>query len=375
MQDRDRNQELRNWFMPDLFRLSVVIPNRNRAIPLIRAVLSVRDDSRDAQIIVVDDSSDTDLTAAYDRLRDMGVCVLRQPAHLGGGAARNRGVAEATGTHVSFLDSDDVWLAGRHDRVRRFYARPGTDRTVLVSGALLHVDPEFRVWRQPPWRPGSSLVDYVYRDMGRVQTSMLNLPAAVARDVPWNPDLRVNQDTDLAMRLDRAGIGFHIDAEPGVIKEESICPGRLTTGAETADLSYVWYRRESADWSAAARSGYHLQDRVWRLAQSGRLREAFGALARSVRPPVSLRETLRCTLSMVAGPRLYARMRGTWRGRSRAAGAGRGPADPIARAAAAAWRDLDARAHALCGDSPVPHDRAPHDQTRRDHAAITAKTT
>lgn len=330
--------------MPNQFQLSVVIPNRNRTHSLVRAVLSVRNDCRDTEIVVVDDCSDVDLSAAYDHLRDFGVRVFRQDVHRGGGAARNRGVDEATGTHVSFLDSDDVWLRGRRDRIRRFYDGPGTGRSVLVSGALLHVDDEIRKAHQPAWRPGSSLVEYVYRDGGRVQTSMLSLPIGIARDFPWDRELRVNQDTDLAMRLDRAGIGFHIDPEPGVIKEESIRPGRVTTGAETADLSYMWYRRESTDWSRAARSGYHLQDRIWRLAHSGRPREAFVALIRSLGPPVSVRETARQALSMVAGPRLYRRIRAVYRKSFR----GAEPVDAPCRAAADFWRDLDARATAFC---------------------------
>ncbi|QQO46760.1 glycosyltransferase family 2 protein [Paracoccus sp. MC1862] len=324
------------------FHLSVVIPNRNRAHSLARAVLSVRDDDAGAEIIVVDDCSDEDLSAEYARLQAMGVRVLRQDSRRRGGAARNRGVREAGGTHVSFLDSDDVWLPGRHDHIRRFYAAPGRDRTVLVSGALLHIDGDIRRPHQPDWRPGRSLVEYCYRDGGRVQTSMLSLPAGIARAHPFDEDLRVNQDTDLAMRMDRAGIAFHIDPEPGVIKEESPRPDRLTTGAETADLSFAWYRRESGDWSPAARSGYFLQDRVWRLADSGRRPAAFAALARSLVPPVSPRETARRALSMIAGEGLYSRLRAGWRQRAPA------PVDPGLIAAGERWREFDARARAFC---------------------------
>lgn len=311
---------------------------------MVRAVLSVREDCADCDIIVVDDCSEADLSPEYGRLEEMGVRVVRQDTRRRGGAARNRGVREAGGTHVSFLDSDDVWMPGRCDRIRGFYAAPGTERTVLVSNALLHVDGDIRKPHQPQWRPGSSLVDYVYRDAGRVQTSMLAMPLALVRDCPWNEDLRVNQDTDLAMRMDRAGIAFHIDQEPGIIKEESVRPGRVTTGSETADLSHAWYRRESADWSPAARSGYHLQDRVWRLADAGRRREAFMALARSLRPPVSPRETARRALSMVAGPHLYARLRGGYRSRMAAAPV----VDAVRQAAAETWRALDAKADAFC---------------------------
>lgn len=326
------------------FHLSVVIPNRNRAHSLVRSVLSVREDSPDIEIIVVDDCSDTDLSVEYGRLRDMGVQVFRQDRHRRGGAARNRGVREASGTHVSFLDSDDLWLPGRHDRVRRFYDAPQTACTVLLSGMLMHVDGRVRAPKQAAWPKGRPLVDFVYCDNGRVHTSMMNMPIDVVRDIPWDEDLRVNQDTDLAMRMDRAGVAFRLDPVPGVIKEETPRSGRLSIQTETADISYAWYKRESKDWSAGAKSGYHLQDRVWRLANAGRRREAAVALARTLNPPVCPRETARRALSMVIGPQLYEWLRGTYQGAARTLGKVEGTHEAADRE----WRMMDARAKAFC---------------------------
>ncbi|CAM3342200.1 glycosyltransferase family 2 protein [Paracoccus nototheniae] len=283
-------------------------------------------------------------------LETMGVMIFRQTTHSGGGAARNRGARECTGTHVCFLDSDDVWMPGRGLRLQAFYSRDDNDRTILVSSALLHDDGEVQKPFQPEWKTGSSLIEYVYRDMGRVQTSMMCVPVDLVRAYPWNEDLRVNQDTDLAMRMSRAGVGFHIDQEPGIIKDETLEDGRVTTGRETADRSYAWYQRESGDWSPAARSGYHLQDRVWRLADAGRRREGFVALANTLNPPVCLRESARRALAMLSGPRVYKWLRTAYRGY-----VGHGRATNVAlRSARQRWRDLDARAKSLCDAAQVP---------------------
>ncbi|MFV0295001.1 MAG: glycosyltransferase family 2 protein, partial [Hyphomicrobiaceae bacterium] len=332
-------------FMSRPFLLSVVIPNRNRATPLLRAILSLPQRSpEELDVIVVDDFSQVDLSTEYAYLESLGVRVIRQDQHLLGGAARNRGMRAARGTHVCFLDSDDIWLPCRYDELRKFFSDPANDRRVHVSNAELHVGNEVCHVTQPEWRPGSSLVDYVYRDAGRVQTSMLAMPVDIAREHPFDESLRVNQDTDLAMRMDRAGIGFRISPQPCIVKEETPKPDRVTTGRETADLSLEWYLRESHDWSAAAKSGYHLQDRVWRLADSGHRGAALIALGRTLLPPVSIRESARRLSTILLGPKGYARLRNGYR---TLAGRKIGP-DPSSDPTLVLWRMLTQRAENLC---------------------------
>jgi glycosyltransferase involved in cell wall biosynthesis len=90
-------------------QVSVIIPTYNRAWIIKEAVDSVlAQDYKDFELIVVDDGS-TDNTS--DVLASYGedVRVLFQE-NKGVSAARNRGVAEASGQFVAFLDSDDLWL-------------------------------------------------------------------------------------------------------------------------------------------------------------------------------------------------------------------------------------------------------------------------
>ena len=333
--------------MPRPFLLSIVIPNRNRAQTLLRSLMSLEGQTTDElDIIVIDDASETDLSAEYALAEKMGARVLRQPRHLRGSAARNRGVAEARGTHVSFLDSDDIWLPGRYDDIKTFFARPENTRRVLICGTLLHIGGEIRPANQPQWKPGTSLVEYVYRDGARLQTSMMTMPVDVARSHPFNETLRVNQDTDLAMRLDRAGVGFTVSPQPRLVKEETPRSDRLTTDNATIEWSHAWYQRESYDWSAAAKSGYHLQDRVWRLADAGRRGQAMLSLGRSLFPPVSLRETARRAATLALGDRGYAALRRAYR---KSSGDKAAPKD--AKAILQLWQDLDRRATAAVTDA------------------------
>jgi len=92
--------------------VSVVIPAYNRAGMLREAVDSVlAQEFRDFELIVVDDGS-TDETPRLLDAYGRQIAVVRQP-NRGVSAARNAGVAAASGRLIAFLDSDDLWLPAK----------------------------------------------------------------------------------------------------------------------------------------------------------------------------------------------------------------------------------------------------------------------
>ena len=92
--------------------ISVVIPTKNRAQRLIKAIASAQQQiDANLEILIVDDAS-TDATESVVRSlssNDSRVKYFRHHQSAGGGAARNTGIANATGSFVAFLDDDDEW--------------------------------------------------------------------------------------------------------------------------------------------------------------------------------------------------------------------------------------------------------------------------
>jgi glycosyltransferase involved in cell wall biosynthesis len=97
--------------------IDVIIPVFNRAPIVDRAIASALAQKLPApdwsiRAIVVDDGSTDDLDAALARFGAAVTCI-RHGRNRGAAAARNTAVAAAAADYVAFLDSDDIWLAGK----------------------------------------------------------------------------------------------------------------------------------------------------------------------------------------------------------------------------------------------------------------------
>lgn len=91
--------------------VSVVIPSFNSAWSINDTILSVRHQTlEDFELIVIDDGSSDNLQdiMAPHLADDPRIRIIHQE-NRGLAGARNRGLSEATGDYVAFLDADDIW--------------------------------------------------------------------------------------------------------------------------------------------------------------------------------------------------------------------------------------------------------------------------
>lgn len=106
----------------------------------------------DWELLLVDDgSTDRSAELARERARVHGpkVRYLEHPDHanLGMSASRNRGLSEAKGSRVAFLDADDVWLPDKLERqIRDMERHP---EAAMAFGPLLR-------WRQWTGEPDAT---------------------------------------------------------------------------------------------------------------------------------------------------------------------------------------------------------------------------
>lgn len=87
--------------------LSIIIPTYNSEATIGRAIESCLKLDVNYEIIVVDDgSSDKTISTIKEQYQYKNIKIFQQ-SHLGAGSARNKGILNAKGKYILFLDSDD----------------------------------------------------------------------------------------------------------------------------------------------------------------------------------------------------------------------------------------------------------------------------
>jgi glycosyltransferase involved in cell wall biosynthesis len=197
---------------------SVIIPSHNRVPELVGAVQSVlRQTLTDFEIIVVDDASDCELEKICREFNDSRIVCIRNTHRMGPGASRNIGVESAKGEYISFLDSDDAYLAHKLIQVR--------ETTTFATNSAVICHRQFRLrnrsasvrwWEVTPKRfphEGENMADYQFVAGNWLQINSITVRADVAKATKFDSEMKIWEDTKYVVQLWNRGISFTYTTE------------------------------------------------------------------------------------------------------------------------------------------------------------------
>ena len=230
-------------------KISVVIPIFNRKDTIGRAIESCLAQTFGVfEIVLVDDCSTDDLEAALKPFADNDrVRLVRQDVNQGVSAARNRGVREAKGELIAFLDSDDAWHPAKIEaqlaRLRKMEPERlflcGTLTEIVSDSAPTTITPT----RQKP--AGIPFGDYMFvRKIRRrlplvadhragvadgyfIHISSAILPRELALRVPFPTALNQYEDLAFLIEVERQGAEILLVEQALTIQHDDWRPGRL----------------------------------------------------------------------------------------------------------------------------------------------------
>jgi len=226
-------------------KVSVVIPCHNSGQWLGAAIQSALDQSEiELEILVVLDNSN-DNSRAVAEFYGAAVRVLAGDWR-NGNAARNHGLATATGEWIQFLDADDFLQPGK---IASQMIVCHEELDVIYSGLLVREERSGRESITCP-TPGSGAIEQWLR-WELCQTGAALWNADALRSIGgWKEGLACCQDNELTMRALMRGLRFRYLEGPSagyrIWSEETVCrrdPRRVVTQkAELIDQFVAWLK-------------------------------------------------------------------------------------------------------------------------------------
>ncbi|MCC6457183.1 MAG: glycosyltransferase family 2 protein [Caldilineaceae bacterium] len=195
---------------------SIIMPTHNRAHLVGRAIQSVLNQTlTDFELIVVDDASSDETATIAESFADERMIYLRQSSNQGVSAARNRGILQARGRFITFLDDDDESYPDLLAETLRAFEAESDAVGFAWSGIrrVQQAQDEQLLLRERRWSSERNRwPSLVYLGVGTgygltVRRSCFDVVGL------FDEDIRSNVDTDILIRL---GSKFDFTIVPGV---------------------------------------------------------------------------------------------------------------------------------------------------------------
>jgi glycosyltransferase involved in cell wall biosynthesis len=221
---------------------SVVVPTHDRNHLLLQTLGSVINQSEvDLEIVVVDDGSTQDVAEAIVTLSDNRIRVVRNERSQGVARARNRGIEEARGDWIAFVDDDDLWAPDK--LASQLQALADTGRRWAYTGAVNITASAQVIGGAPPPPPEEVAASLPRRNTVPGGGSNVVAARSLLDEVGgFDPTLYNTEDWDMWIRMARAALPAWV-ARPLLAyrvhaTNASLVVSEIIAGARTIERRY-----------------------------------------------------------------------------------------------------------------------------------------
>lgn len=235
--------------------VSIVVPVYNIRKYITETIECVRHQTYTSwELLLVEDGSSDDtaevIVAYMEETGDERIRLIRQPANMGAAKARNRGVKEAKGNYIAYLDADDLWLPEKLERELEFINRMGkafvftgyefADEHGNGTGKVVHV-PDKLTYKEA-LKNTTIFTSTVMVDLDKIEKEMLMMPVIKS------------EDTALWWKILRSGYeAFGLDEN--LVKYRR--PGKSLSSNKLEAIRRIWNLYRKAEGMNVWSSAYH----------------------------------------------------------------------------------------------------------------------
>lgn len=204
-------------------------------------------------LLVEDCSKDNSAGVIMDYMAEKGdnrIRLIRQPSNQGAARARNRGLNEARGRYISYLDADDLWMPEKLERQLKFMERENAafsftgyefaDENGIGLGKIVRV-PETLSYKQALSNT-TIFTTTVMFDTQKISKDMLEMPEIKS------------EDTALWWKVLRTGcIAYGLDENLARYRRA----GRTLSSNKLEAIRRIWNLYRKAEGLSLIRSMWH----------------------------------------------------------------------------------------------------------------------
>lgn len=181
--------------------ISIVTPTYNRANFLPEAIESVlSQDYENYELLIIDDGSTDNSKDVIEKYMDSKKIRYLYQSNSGQSVARNRGIEEANGDFICFLDSDNRWLPGKLSAsVEAFERNPEAD---IVYGDVVLINEQGHEFsRKNMKRYSGKITTHLLKDNCVSMNTTMSKTNSIRAVGGFSGQVKVADDYDLWLRL------------------------------------------------------------------------------------------------------------------------------------------------------------------------------